>query len=257
MCFRNLTFMIVTLLSTKAQCAQDYAPWQNYAQEATFSGVSAAVAVVPTFHGYVMKTNLQNGVLKWWKFPKPNPIEIGFVALVVGMIVAQQVFFEIVTKYLVEKHTLLSGYSSAFVSCFVSAGISVPGNIIFNAQSFGLPWQQSLSNMCRRQYLACHLRETFFLYALVISDKLNPCAGKHWKYQRTMEFFSGFMGSIICHPLDSWLTFIQNKKPVYIGSFLDNSKYYFRGSLMRGCTIGAFNVGYQFLLRNSRNFYKT
>jgi len=259
MIFRYLKFPIVILimLSAKAQCGQDNMRWENCAQETALSGVSACFAMFPTFKGYVMKTNLQNGVKKWWICPKPNPLEISFVAFVVGIIVAQQVFFEILTSNFVEKYTPLTNYSSAFVACFVSAGISVPLNIVFNGQSFGLPWRKSLSNMCRRQYLACHMRETFFLYSLTVSDKLNPCAGKDWKYQRAMESFSGFMGSIICHPLDSWLTFIQGEKPLCMGTFQRNLRYYYRGSLIRGCTIGGFNVAYQWILRNARGLLQS
>lgn len=208
-------------------------------QYACESGMRAGIAMAPTFYGFSWKSALQTGAHFDTTYTQSLRQSCKVIPTVVATVGYQNACFKFLKQYY--------GYND-YIAAFIAAFASSPLYVIFNGQSLGLNPSQSLRAMNFAQVSNITAREFLFVLSLNISkpitQKITDYLGDNLATKNTTYFGIGFVGSILGHPFDTFLTRSQAKaqkmpiKNTYINGFL-------RSVGPKALTTGLFNVFYQ------------
>lgn len=196
--------------------------------------IAAAGAIVPVYYGFAAKTAFQLGE-SWPRMSPFNAIKGGLkVAPTIAATVGMQLAFK---KFLEKK--LDAGEKASFktklFSSTITGFVSIPLLAIFNGQTMGYSWKQSLKALSPEQGAAILGRETAFLASI---------GGEY-------PFLSGMLGSALGHPGDTILTRAQ--KGLKVESFLQA----WRGVFPRAVAVGGFSVSYAFFQEKLSALFET
>lgn len=208
--------------------------------------VAAGASIIPVFRGFIAKSAQQLGepvprfsILRGlWEGVKAAPT--------IGMVVGTQLIIQdIAEKKLFKPPAEDEQPSLAMMvasSIFVGT-LSAPGLAIFNGQSMGRSFKQSLKDLSWKQTAAIVARETSFLLSIRISDPVSEYMKEKFGDKAVVIYGSTFLsaafGSLIGHPADTALTCWQ--KGIKLNSF----SHAMKGGPAKGLAVGSFAVIYK------------
>lgn len=205
---------------------------------------ASAVAFVPFYHGFVVKSSQQMGK----SIPKFHFLEAfkGGVkaAPTIGVVIGTQIAVQGAVEEFFQKHFQLDKNSFA-LSCLSSltvAAISAPALAVFNGQTMGKTMKESLASLSFKQTSAIVTREGTFLFSWriskLVSDMMKEQFGDSKNVEYASTFVSGAIGSVVNHPADTALTLWQKE------SHIHSVKQLMKGAPARAISIGGFSVCY-------------
>lgn len=230
--------------------------WKSIAPYAA-PPISAAVAIIPSFYGFVVKSAQQVGE----PIPRMTVFQVikgGFKASpTIGLIVGTQLIVQGFAEKFFKKPSIdgkeeSNRFSSMVASSIVVGIISAPGLAIFNALTMEMPVSKALKELSIRQVGAITVRETSFLFSIRISHPISEMVkqqfGENDKTKYSVAFMSGAIGSVIGHPADTLLSNWQKGKKV------TNLSQIMKGAPAKAAAVGVFSMTYEFV---KSNLYKT
>ncbi len=216
--------------------------WPSYAMPYITPPLSASVAIIPVFYGFIAKSAQQASR----PLPKMTCREIFKEGLkaspTIGIIVGTQLVVQQLAEKIFNGSNPSHSFRSMLASSILVGTISAPALAIFNGQTMGCSVRESLKKLSFKQAIAIVSRETSFLFSLRISDPLSARM-KQTQSNAAIEcssaFISGAIGSIIGHPADTALTLWQQ------GRKIANIRELMQGSPIKALTVGGFSVFYK------------
>ncbi|NGX59061.1 MAG: hypothetical protein KR126chlam3_00205 [Chlamydiae bacterium] len=206
--------------------------------------IAAAAAIIPTFHGLIVKTAQQLGkTVPKWNF---NSLRKGaYAAPFIGGIIGSQMVGDAwikKTAFMKEKE----GFSGSFISAVIVGAASSPILAGFQAitrikkQGFMATAKiffKGVKGLTAKEAALITVREGSFVGSLATSDEMDKRMkgyfGDNKITQCSSYFMSGVAGSIIGYPFDTMFARLQAGVP---NSFKPKS-------LMQGAPIKAINMG--------------
>lgn len=210
--------------------------------------ISASMAIVPVYYGFLLKSAQQIGK----PMPKLRVRDLFKYSLKASPTIGSIIGIQMVAQSFVEKalqsREVQSGgaFRQAAVSALIVGVISTPPLAVFNGQTMGKSVIQSLKGISFKQTFAILARETSFLFSLRISDPLSSFLKREYGQNRFIEygtaFLSGAIGSIIGHPGDTALTLWQQ------GMEVRSVTQLWKGVGVKAVATGGFALGYKFFM---------
>jgi hypothetical protein len=204
--------------------------------------VSASLAIVPVFYGFIVKSaqQLQQPI------PKMTAKEVfkrGWKAAptIGGMVGTQMIGQEIFERLFNQGHQ--PKFASMLASSALVGMLSVPACAVFNGQTMGRTVKESMKSLSKRQAMAIIAREASFVFSVRISgpvsEQMKNSLGDHKAVQYSSIFVSGAIGGLIGHPADTALTLSQE------GVEVTHFRQLLRGASVRALTVGGFSFFYK------------
>ncbi len=203
---------------------------------------AASAAIIPVFYGFMGKSALQKGL----EMPRFNFKEAVIKGVKASPILAIQVVAQTAIEQGIGKYFPAgeSKTSSMVLSALIVGAISAPSLAVFNGQSMGYSWKESMKKLTVKQTGAIVARETSFLFAIRISDPVSDAMKEHFGDNKAVgyssAFITGAIGSLVGHPADTILTCGQAGIKV-------QARHLLRGATVRAGTVGALSVIYKFV----------
>ena len=207
--------------------------------------ISAGLSILPTFYGFQRKSALQS----FGSAPKFRPVSAFVGGVKASPTIAAIIGSQILMQGGIEERlpqTKESKNKNMFVSCSIVALFSIPGFIVFNGQTLGRSPLNSLRAATLAQGLSIFSREETFLGSVRVSgpvgDALKKSGGDHKVAEIAGHFATGAIGSVIGHPGDTALTWLQNG--LKIGETIRTHGVFslYRGVVPKAVATGAFVV---------------
>lgn len=219
--------------------SRDDSPLNNSAAAVLRDALPPAVAIIPTFHGFEVKSAKQTNtrVPHWtirslWNGARVAPME----AFVVGLQIATQKRVESIIGC--DSDTISSKLSSSAIVGMLTA----PGHVILNGYTMGISTREALARTTVPQIGAIGVREAGFVGALVLSNPLSRAIETHLGKSELVSFVSTFsvgaLGSAVGHAPDTYLTLLQK------GLRPNSLSCLGRGGFVRAVSTGIYSTIY-------------
>lgn len=233
--------------TSSVQCAKN----KGYYKEYVAPTVSAAVANVVSFYGFVAKSEIQSGSKKLPPIAFHNSIIRGLKSAPnIGCTNGAQLIFQSKIKHSFEYLGITNDFACTALSSLVIGFFSIPALVVFSGHTIGQSPLTSLKSLSLPQANSILARESIFVFSLQITDTLskfvqnNVSANTFVDYSST--FFSGAIGAAINHPFDTLLVRLQKKIPLVEGAtFSSKAQTLYRGVAVRSVTLGVFACTYR------------
>lgn len=216
--------------------------------------LAASIAIVPAFPDMIAKSALQKGL--------PLPSITVLESLKIGVTAAPTVGAIVGTQMLIQRtfeEKLLGGKSEkpSFLTTLASSAIvgtiSAPVLAIFNGQTMGRSWKESLRLFSLKQGGAIALQETAFVCGLSVADWLadvmKRSVGDNKGVEYAAAFLAGAAGSLAGHPANTALTRLQSNQTFSL------TQHSMLGAARKARAVGCFAVIYKLTseLMNSKS----
>lgn len=209
------------------------------------SVVSAGVAIVVTYEGFVRKSALQVGEVPSYRAPKTILKGSLKAASLVGPTVGCQIGIQSVVEHVLflkdQKKELTSG--QRLISSSIVGFVSAPLLAAFNGMTMHDSFMSSLRNVSLKQAGAIVGRDISFLFSVSISGPLTKASqemfGQNALVAGCTAFTTGALGGYAGHPCDTILSRLQKGMKIELLQMG-------RGIHVRAGTLGVFNVVYTF-----------
>lgn len=213
--------------------------YQNYGSYVV-PPVAATLSIVPAYYYLVKKSALQASKPMELSYAECFKMGMKAAPTVGGLVGYQMVLNERIERSLnLQKD---SSFTSKLAVAAVVASLSTPLIALVNGQALGQKGLLPLKNLSKMQAVAITAQETAFVLGLSAAE--NVSAEMHlrgWTHPAVdygSAYLAGFMGSMVGHPANAWLTLMQAGVREMHPSMLS------RGTLTKAHGIGLFAMTY-------------
>jgi len=201
--------------------------------------VAAAAAIVPPFHGFVVKSAQQLGK----EVPRFSLIEAVRGGLRASPTIGATVGTQMIAQNALKRRS--GGEDNLQKKALTAAAVGFISSVpyaVFNGQTMGRTALEAFRAIKPREIGAITARETSFVGSIDASDNvarvLKRYFGDNKKTEYAGAFVSGVLGSTIGHPFDTAAIRWNNGLPVHL-------RHCMRGAPVKAIATGTFSTIYK------------